>query len=140
MNSGYKYFIMTLVFMILLLNQQVTCAQSNSVPPEIIRSFKTGDSNLLKSHLGEEVKLNILGKEYETGQEEAIDVLSGFFNTHTPVDFEIKFESEKKDSKFVIASLHTGNGNFRVNLFFRKGGNKEVIQLLRIEKENDASF
>ena len=116
-------------------------AQHITISPDIARGFRSGDCSLLNTHFNDSIKLNILNKEYETGKNEASTILGKFFTEHPPVSFEIKFESEKKDSKFAIAILNTrGNENYRVNIFFLKAGNKDVIHLLRIEKENESSF
>ncbi len=140
MNSRSFLHPLLLVFIILTASCRLTEAQHVSLSPDIVKGFSTGNSHLLSPHFNDELKISILSQEYDTQRDEAARILDSFFTEHKPVSFEVKFESEKKDSKFVIAVLATGNENFRVNIFFRKAGNNDVIQLLRIEKENEATF
>ncbi|HYW94795.1 MAG TPA: DUF4783 domain-containing protein, partial [Bacteroidales bacterium] len=129
------------VFLFLGMTYQLSVAQRVSMSSDISRGFRTGDCTLLTDYFNDTLKLNILNQEYESGKSDASIILKKFFTEHPPASFEIKFESEKKDSKFVIGNLKTTRSeNYRVNIFFRKTGNKDVIHLLRIEKENEASF
>jgi hypothetical protein len=107
---------------------------------DIVKSFKTGDADLLSKHFNVRVNLNILNKEYDPSQAQAKEILREFFRTYPPLDFKIKFESEKKDSRFIIGTLSTSSGTYRVNLFFRNIDGKDLIHLLRIEKEDESSF
>ncbi len=140
MTSVRKYIVLSLLLLVQISFLQLSSAQKVTISPDIVKSFKTGNSKLLTAHFNDVVKISILSKEYETGIEEATDIIGKFFSEHPPSNFEIKFESEKKDSKFVIAVLSTKNENYRVNVFFKSAGNKDVIHLLRIEKENESSF
>ena len=129
-----------MVFVLLLMQHQPADAQNFTISSDIVKGFRTGDPVQLTGHFDDVIKLSILGKEYETGKEDATTILAKFFKDAPPVSFEIKFESEKKDSKFAVAILKTAAESYRVNIFFKKSGNKEVIHLLRIEKENEPSF
>ncbi len=140
MHPASKFLFIPLLFICLVMQYQTAWAQHIPLSSDITKGFRTGNSLLLTPHFDDQIKLSILDKEYDTGKEEATKILDTFFTAHVPENFEIKFESEKKESKFVIAIMSTAKGNYRVNLYFKKNGDKDVVQLLRIEKENEASF
>ncbi len=139
MGLQAKIIILPLCLLVLFSTTYSAGAQHRT-SPEIIEGFRRGDCDLLTNHFSETVKLSILNQEYESSPKEATGILRKFFADNRPVDFEIKFESEKKDSKFVVAILSTKNEKYRINLFFRTTGNKDVIHLLRIEKGNEGLF
>lgn len=51
--------------------------------------------------------------------------------------FNVNHEGKRDESSFIIGTLGTANGNFRVNCFFRKVQNKYVIHQIRIDKTNE---
>ncbi len=99
-------------------------------------SFRTGDPGLLMDYFEETIQLNILDNESESTREQAVEILKKFFRENPPKDFNIKFSSDKENSKFIIGSLHTDKTSYRINLFFKKNEGKNLIHLLRIEEEN----
>jgi hypothetical protein len=115
-------------------------AFAQNLRDNIVKSFKTGDADLLSKHFNARINLNILNKEYDPSQAQAKEIMREFFRTYPPLDFSIKFESEKKDSRFIIGTLTAESGTYRVNLFFRSVDNQDVIHLLRIEKEDESPF
>lgn len=110
------------------------------ITTDITKSFKAGDADLLAVYFNSRIKLSIFDKEYEPSQTQGKEIMREFFRDHPPVSFELKFESAKKDSKFIIGSLKTKSGNYRVNVFFKKFDGKDLIHLLKIEKENASTI
>lgn len=128
------------LFFILVLLESGINLNAQHLHPDIQKAFKTGDADLLARHFNARISLNILNKEYDPSQAQAKEIMRDFFRSYPPIDFRQKFESEKKDSKFVIAILHTSNGAYRVNIFFRNVDGKDLVHLLRIEKEDESAF
>ena len=60
-----------------------------------------------------------------------------FFAENKVSSFNVNHEGKRDESSFIIGTLGTANGNFRVNCFFRKVQNKYVIHQIRIDKTNE---
>ena len=71
---------------------------------------------------------------------QAKEIMRDFFNKNKPGSFKIIFEGGKEDSNFSIGTLVTSSGNYRVNIFFKKFGNNNLVHLLRIEKDDGRAF
>ncbi len=112
----------------------------SQITSDINTAFSTGNADLLSGHFNSRIKLSIFDKEYDPSQTQAKEIMRGFFRDNPPVSFVMKFESEKKDSKFIIGDLKTSTGNYRVNIFFKKFDGKDLIHLLKIEKGNASTF
>jgi hypothetical protein len=128
------------LFVLILLFCMVQATFSQGIGSDINRSFRTGDADLLSEYFNSRLKLSILNHEYDPSQQQAKEIMREFFRDHNPSSFEQKFESEKKGSRFIIGVPKTSTGDYRVNVFFKKFDDKDLIHLLRIEKENESTF
>ena len=63
--------------------------------------------------------------------------LATFFNSNKVSGFNVNHEGKREESSFIIGTLTTANGNFRVNCFFRRVQNKYFINQIRIDKTNE---
>ena len=63
--------------------------------------------------------------------------MANFFAENKVSSFNVNHEGKRDESSFIIGTLGTANGNFRVNCFFRKVQNKYVIHQIRIDKANE---
>lgn len=107
---------------------------SAQIPNQIIQSLKKGDVNAFSRFLGEDVTL-IIGKESsELKKEEAKLKINDFFIQNKVLDFEMKHQGDRNNSAYVIGTLITSNGEFRLNCFFKKVNENLFIDRIRIEK------
>ena len=106
---------------------------------EVKRAFQDADADMLGNYFGTTVTLNIPGKDLQCSRAEAKENMKDFFASHRVKSFNIKFEGEKDNSNFIIGTLVTGSGTYRVNIFFKKNGDSKHIHLLRIEKEHGSA-
>jgi hypothetical protein len=113
---------------------------AQQVPVKLVESFKTGDADELAPHFNERFQLNLLGVDHRISQSQAKEIMRDFFKKYPPVSFEIMFKGDKKDSNFAVGKLKTKTDTFRVNLFFKKVGEQNLLHLLEIEKDNESSF
>lgn len=113
---------------------------SQDTDRNVKKAFLNGNAELLLPYLSERLTLNITGKENEVSKSEAVAKINSFFNEHKVKNFSIKFEGGKSTSKFMIGTLYTEMGTFRINIFFKKNAEEEQIHNLRIEKENETEF
>lgn len=110
---------------------------AQDVPVGVVVAFKKGNSQELNRYLGDKVDLIIQNKSTNVDRGTAEGTLSGFFSSNKVSGFNVNHQGQRDESSFVIGTLTTANGNFRVNCFFRKVQNKYVIHQIRIDKTDE---
>jgi hypothetical protein len=113
---------------------------AQKVPDPVVKAFQEGNIEVLSDFFNVRLQVNISDHEYMCSKAQAKEIIREFFNNNKPVSFSIIFEGGKEDSNFSIGNLVTNNGNYRVNVFFRKFDGVYLIHLLRIEKDDKKSF
>ncbi len=113
---------------------------AQKIPDQIVKAFYKGDVETLSEYFNVRLQININENEYMCSKAQAKEIMREFLSVNKPSYFSIIFEGGKDDSSFSIGKLVTNNGNYRVNLFFRKFDGKYLIHLLRIEKDDKKSF
>ena len=110
---------------------------AQTVPEGVIGAFKEGNSQELNKYLGDKVDLIIQNKSTHADKRTAEGTMAAFFSNHKVGSFNVNHQGKRDESGFVIGTLMTANGNFRVNCFFRKVQNKYVIHQIRIDKTDE---
>ena len=69
-------------------------------------------------------------------------IFDEFSREHTATEnkvsgFNVNHQGKRDESSFVIGTLATTNGNFRVNCFLKKVQNQYLIHQIRIDKINE---
>ena len=113
---------------------------AQQVPAKLVQAFQKGDADALAPHFNERFQLILLGVDHRISQSQAQEIMRDFFRKYPPVSFEIMFKGDKKDSNFAVGRLKSKTDTFRVNLFFKKVGEQNLLHLMEIEKENESSF
>ncbi len=103
---------------------------------EIFAAIKAGDANALGRYMDDPVEVCVLEDQMIYSKREAIAMVSKFFSNNRPTDFKEMHQgsSKGKDSKYTIGSLTTSSGTFRVYIFVKQSGNRNVIQEIRFDK------
>jgi hypothetical protein len=115
----------------------VASVMAQDVPVGVIVAFKKGSSQELNKYLGDNVELVIQSSSTASGKVGAEEVMSQFFADNKVNGFNVNHQGKRDDSSFVIGTLNTAKGTFRVNCFFRRVQNKYIIHQIRIDKTND---
>ena len=110
---------------------------AQDVPVGVIVAFKKGNSQELSRYLGDKVDLIIQNKSTDANKVTAEGAIADFFSRNKVNGFNVNHQGKRDESSFIIGTLTTANGNFRVNCFFRRVQNKYVINQLRIDKTNE---
>jgi len=130
----------SLILLALLFGLSGNAVFAQQVPVKLIEAFKSGDADELAPHFNDRFQLILLGVDHRISQSQAKEIMRDFFKKYPPVSFEIMFKGDKKDSNFAVGKLKTKTETFRVNLFFKKVGEQNLLHLLEIEKDNESSF
>lgn len=117
----------------------VWCASlfAQDVPVGVLVAFKKGSSEGLNQYWGNKVDLMIEDRAVASDKASANAAMTTFFSSHKVNRFDVNHEGRKGESSFIIGTLETASGSFRVNCFFRRVQNKYVIHQIRIDKQND---
>jgi hypothetical protein len=122
------------IFMILVCSSSAISQNQEDLPRELITAFKQGNSNSLSNFFGDRIQLTIQDKEAIYSKSQATQIMAKFFKEFPPTEFTKKHVGGKPDARYVIGSLTTTNGSFRVNLYLKSDTGKFVVHQLRIEK------
>jgi len=108
-------------------------AQSVEVPSEIISALNNGDAGKLSNYLNSNVELFIENRNDVFRKPQATEIIADFFRKNRVTSFQLLHKGNKDAASFVIGTLKTTSGSFRVYVLARKN----EIQQLRIEPSND---
>lgn len=125
------------LFVLFLFFAQSSPAQNADVHAGIVTALKTGDAPKLASYFNDNVQLVIENKNDIYSKQQAQRIVADFFRKNTVSNFEVLHQSTKEAASFIIGTLYTSGGKFRVSVLTRKNGSNTVIQQLRIESNND---
>jgi hypothetical protein len=99
----------------------------------VSNTMKSGNADLLKDNMSEEVDISVPGTSQKGAGDEAVAVLKAFFRTNKVSGFTVVHHADKNESGFVVGKLTTGNGDFRVNITYTTKEDKILIRIIRIE-------
>lgn len=108
------------------------CAQD--VPVGVVVAFKKGNPQELDRYLGEQVDLIIQNETTNADKALVQGTLASFFKDNQVKGFEVNHEGKRGESSFIVGTLRTVKGVYRVNCFFRRIQNKYYIHQIRIDK------
>ncbi|MEG1660663.1 MAG: DUF4783 domain-containing protein [Bacteroides sp.] len=103
----------------------------------VAAAFKKGSSEALSLYLGDQVDLMIQNRPTKANHQVAADTMEAFFTDHKVSGFNVNHQGKRDESSFIIGTLNTASGVFRVNCFFKKIESKYLIHQIRIDKTND---
>ena len=92
---------------------------AQDVPEGVVVAFKKGNAQGLKPCLSEQVDLLMDSRNVCNKREATLVKLTEFFAANKVQHFEVNHQGKRNESSFVIGTLTTANGQYRVNCFFR---------------------
>lgn len=126
-----------LLFFFILSSFSFIYSNPIEVPDEIIIALNKGDVNALIPFLNESVELSIENKNDIYSKQQAKSIISDFFSKNNINKFNLLHKGEKEAACFIIGTLNTSNGSYRLYILTRKNNNKDLIQQFRIEPSNE---
>ena len=103
----------------------------------ITQAISQGDANTLGSYFDESIEISILDKDDIYAKADAIGVVSQFFNQYQPSGWSTvhKGAARNNDSQYCIGNLSANGQTFRVYIYMKEKGGKQLIQELRFDRE-----
>lgn len=104
----------------------------------IASAIRSGNAGNVSKYFIENVDLKVISQEDVYSKPQAEMILKNFFAKHPVKSYTIVHKSEPKNgSQYVIGTLDTANGKFRVNFVVKTTGSESLIQQFRIETGNE---
>ena len=120
---------------VLLFSISLLIAQE--LPSGVITAFSRGSSQELNKYVGDKVNLVLQGRSINVDKQKATAMLQEFFTENKVSGFNVNHQGKRDESSFVIGTLTTNKGNYRVNCFLKKMQNQYLIHQIRIDKTNE---
>ena len=115
----------------------VSASLAQDIPAGLSIAFKKGNSQELSNYLGSKVNLIIQNRSSDVNNQTAQTMMADFFSKNKVIGFSVNHQGRRDESGFVIGTLTTDNGSFRVNCFFKRVDNRFLIYQIRIDKTNE---
>ncbi|MCD8029586.1 MAG: DUF4783 domain-containing protein [Bacteroides sp.] len=115
----------------------VASLQAQEVPAQVTTAFKKGDASGLAPFLGDKVDLIIQNRSTKHNRQTGEKALATFFSEHKVTGYALNHQGKRDESSFVIGTLTTTQGNFRVTCFFKRVENSFLIHQIRIDTSNE---
>ncbi|WP_308745851.1 DUF4783 domain-containing protein [uncultured Bacteroides sp.] len=119
----------------LLLSLSLLMAQE--IPAGVVTAFKRGSSQELSKYMGNKINLVLQGRSTSVDKQKATTVMQEFFTENKVSGFNVNHQGKRDESSFVIGTMATTKGSFRVNCFLKKVQDKCLIHQIRIDKINE---
>jgi hypothetical protein len=99
----------------------------------VLNALKTGNVTAMGARMEDQIELTLPDQSGMVTKTQAISQLNKFFTANTAKGFELKHKGGAPGATYAIGTLKTQQGDFRVNIFLRGKGNKELLRELRIQ-------
>lgn len=104
----------------------------------ISTAIRSGNPKNISKYFIENIDLKVISQEDVYSKQQAEMILKDFFTKHPVKSFTVAHKSEPKGgSQYVIGTLDTGNGKFRIYFLIKTTGSQSLIQQFRIETESE---
>lgn len=103
----------------------------------ITKAISSGNADALGQYFDSNVEIAVMDKEETYAKAQAIQVMKDFFAKNKPSTFKQVHQGASKgqDSQYCIGNMTASSGTYRVYIYMKVSGGKQVIQELRFDKE-----
>ena len=103
----------------------------------ITKAISSGNADALGQYFDATVEIAVMDKEETYSKAEAVKVVKDFFTKNKPSSFKQVHQGASKgqDSQYCIGNMTAPSGTYRVYIYMKVSGGKQVIQELRFDKE-----
>lgn len=108
------------------------------VTDDIANAIRSGNPKNISNYFINNIDLKVIDQEDVYSKQQAEMILKNFFTKHPVKAFSIAHKSvEKNGSQYIIGTLETTNGKFRIYFLIKTAGAQTLIQQFKIENENE---
>lgn len=123
---------------VLLLVPSVAFVNSEELNLDAIsKAISSGNADALGQYFDTTVEIAIMDKEETYAKTQAVQAVKDFFAKNKPSSFKQVHQGASKgqDSQYCIGNMIATSGTYRVYIYMKVSGTKQVIQELRFDKE-----
>lgn len=125
-----------LIYSITLISFWLVFSGFLGITEDISAALKKGDAFKISAFFKEQVDITVLDESDLLTKLEAEKLLFDFFHSNNPSDFTILHQGKSRTGQeYIIGTLQTNKGNFRISIYVNKSGSSEFIQQFIIEAE-----
>lgn len=124
-----------LIQIVILICMSTAIAQE--APAGLTNAFKKGSAQALSAYFGNKVELVVLNHIENCDKQRARQMMDDFFVANKVNSFTVNHQGQRDESSFIIGTLATSGGNYRINCFFKKTENQYLIYQIRIDKTDE---
>jgi hypothetical protein len=99
----------------------------------VLSALKTGNASNLALRFEETVELTLPDQTGTTSRSQGQVQLAHFFDKYPVTTFELKHKGKSPGGSYAMGTLKTQQADYRVNVFLRGKGGKELVRELRIQ-------
>lgn len=103
----------------------------------LTNAFRKGSAQEMSPFLGDKVEYIYMGTSRSYNKMMAQQAISGFFMANKVSSFTVNHQGNRGESGFIVGTLQTTGGNYRVNCFFKKVDSQYLIHQIRIDRSNE---
>ena len=131
--KNYRLFFWMLPLALLAVIQLAAAGRRQDALEAVLAALKTGNAPNLVLRFEETVELTLPDLTGVSSKSQSQSQLTKFFAANPVAAFELKHKGNSPSGSYAIGTLKTANMNFRVNVFLRGKGGKELVRELRIQ-------
>lgn len=122
------------LFVLWTLFASIVLLQAQEVPDGVVTAFQKSDPQSLERYMHEDVSLLLAGEKNEVmSRAQVVAAMRTFFAANKVKGFDVNHKGKRDESAFLVGTLRTSTGSYRVNCFLKKTGNNYLIHYIRIE-------
>ena len=117
-----------------LLFAGIVLLQAQEVPDGVVTAFQKSNPQSLERYMHQDVSLLLAGEKNEVmSRTQVVAAIRAFFAANKVKGFDVNHKGKRDESAFLVGTLRTSTGSYRVNCFLKKTGNNYLIHYIRIE-------
>lgn len=135
-RTGMKTSLRTFLVFAALLTGLSARAQSADydVFVPISKYISQGNTDALAAWFSDNLDVTVLSKGGNSSRNQAKQIVSGFFEAHTPRSFQVTYTAGRANMKYALGNLSAGGETYLVTIFVSSKGEAYRIQQLKIER------
>jgi hypothetical protein len=132
--SNFSRLMKKLVFILLSVFSCISFVSGQTSVDVITNALKNGDAPALSAYFHATIDLTVIQKQATYSKSQAEQVVKNFFTENKPSAFTVNHNGTSGEgSKYIIGTLTTSSGDYRVYIYFKNLNGSELIQTLRFE-------
>lgn len=100
----------------------------------ISKYLAQGNAEALSAWFSDNLDITVLQKGGNSSKVQAKQIVSSFFNSHTPRSFEVTYTAGRANMKYALGNLNAGGETYLVTIFVYCADDKNQIQQFKIER------